>query len=244
MSPDTDTPPEAELGTDGRKMAGSAEPNPEKCASRLTKPKSNWPPGTVRYCLLAKGQGTSHPGIGRCRYHLGSVRTHVRSAERVKVATTLKEISEQLGIPTPLRDPNIELLDLVSKTVQWMKILESKMSELSSLQVTDVSGQEHSREVIALWERAIDRAGEFLVKMTKLNLSERIIAIQEEHAKPLGDLLCSIRDDERVQLTDGQVESFNLVMQDKFPQYEPYLRMAGMPELPVLELEGEESDDL
>lgn len=243
MSPDTNTPADTETGTDGKKMAGSAEPNPEKCASRLTKPKSNWPPGTVRYCLLAKGMGTSHVGVGRCKYHLGSTRLHVRSAERVKVASTLKEISESLGVPTPLRDPAIELWDLVATTVQWKRVLQEKMGELRSLEVTDVSGQEHSREIIALWERATDRAGDFLLKMEKLDLSKRIVEIQEAHAKPIAELMNSIRDDERLQLTDAQVEAHQLIMREKFPQYEPLLRLQGMPDLPMLEAVGAESDD-
>jgi hypothetical protein len=229
-----------ELGTDGKKMAGSAEPQPDKCASRLTKPKPNWPAGMVRYCTLEKGHGTSHKGIGTCKFHLGSVRTHVRAAERVKVAATLEEISKSLGTPAPLRDPYIELWDLVATSVQWKKILEAKMAELTSLQVTDISGQEHSREIIALWERASDRTGDFLLKMTKIDLRRKVMEIQSEHGQAISELMNAVRDDDRLQLTDEQIKTFNDVFREKFPQVEDRLFLRDIPEIPMLELEGEE----
>lgn len=234
---------EVELGTDGKKLAGTAEPNPEKCGSRLTKPKSNWPTGMVRYCGNVKGMGTTHLGIGRCKFHLGSVKTHIRSAERVKVASTLKEISESLGVPTPLRDPYIELWDLAAKVLQWGGILESKMAELQSLAVTDISGVEHSREVIALWERAIDRSVDTLLKMSKLELRKKVIEIQQNHAEAVSDLMNSVVEDERMELTDDQTETFRFLMREKFPQVADRLVMKDIPIIPTLEIEGTEIDD-
>lgn len=56
-------------------------------------------------CQLAKGFGTSHAGVGRCKFHGGSTPSGIRTAERELAAAALA----RLGVPVGNGDPFVLL---------------------------------------------------------------------------------------------------------------------------------------
>ena len=49
-------------------------------------------------CRLFAGQGTSHSGVGRCKYHLGNSKNHEAHAVRVEATWRLVEFGDHLQI--------------------------------------------------------------------------------------------------------------------------------------------------
>ena len=192
------------------------------------------------YCARVAGHGTAHKGTGTCKMHLGNTHQQIAKADRKNVEATLRELVESLGVPEPLRDPYIELWDIAAITTQWMKVAQIKMAELKDMVIEDATGVEHTREAIAIWERAIERARDTMNMLIKNDIRRKVQGIREEHARLIGGLVQSVWDDPRLELTDHQVEMCKEVFREKFPSIAPLMEL---PDVPVLDADGWEDDD-
>lgn len=73
--------------------------NPERNCGAVTRAPDHHP------CRLAKGHGTVHPGLQRCKHHGGSMPAQVKAAQR---ETAIRAV-ERLGIPLGNGDPFVLL---------------------------------------------------------------------------------------------------------------------------------------
>src|ERR1035437_712807 len=215
------------------KRPGSAEPLPNKCGSHL---KSTGPddPRDGRFCTRPAGWGTPHVGSGTCKMHLGCVTTHVRSAERKEVEKVVTRLQEELGTPTPLRDPYLELWDLTAKIKQWSDIAETHMAELNEMSAFDIKGTEQIRAAIELYERAIERTRDTLGLIIKLDLKRRLVELEEQQGALIASVIMGVIEAPELHLDDDQVEMARMLMGRGFDGVSDRLRIPGMPEMSVL----------
>lgn len=129
-------------------------------------------------CRKPAGWGTNHAGIGNCRLHLGNARNHRTAAFNEQAKRELA----RLDVPA-VDDPLTELKKLAGQVVAWKDALSDKVNELTAIRFTDDKGSEQLRSEIALFERAMDRCASVLSVMAKLNIDERLAAVNEQQVE-------------------------------------------------------------
>lgn len=88
----------------GKKKRG-APPGPRTYdpAKHCGAQRTGEPPGTL--CKRGQGEGTDHPGIGHCKWHLGSTESHKVAAQR----ELQQRAAERYGLPVDV-DPATAML--------------------------------------------------------------------------------------------------------------------------------------
>ena len=131
-------------------------------------------------CRRPAGWGTSHPGYGTCKLHLGSTSTRTASARatalEARIGGELRRISIQ-----PVADPARELARIVGEQVAFLDLARAKLSEVTDSWARDnpITGAEEVRAAVTVYERAIDRATNALDRMCRLGIQDRIAHSQE-----------------------------------------------------------------
>jgi hypothetical protein len=132
-------------------------------------------------CRHPAGWGTSHPGIGCCKLHMGSTRNSVKHAERVAA----EQAVESFGLPRAI-DPWAALLELVHRSaghVAWLGLQVAqeprKRLEAGSVWV-ELYGTERDR--LARVSAAAMGAG----------VAERQVRIAEQQGALIASLMQSI----------------------------------------------------
>ena len=138
-------------------------------------------------CTQAAGWGTSHPGFGRCKLHGGTAPSgRIAAAEQQARAELAR-----LDVP-PVQNPLAELARIAGQVVAWKDMLAEKVNALSSLRYESETGGEQLRAEVALWERALDRCGKFLVDIAKLDIDERLTRVTEQQAEQVSAALTAV----------------------------------------------------
>jgi hypothetical protein len=150
-------------------------------SDRLCNAKKRQGPGL---CQRPAGWGTDHAGIGACKLHGGNMRNHRVSAATVQVKRELARLDV-----TPVDDPLTELAKLAGQVVAWKDALSAKVNELTAIRYQDAKGSEQLRSEIALFERALDRCGNVLGVMAKLNIDERLARVNERQVEIVSQAL-------------------------------------------------------
>lgn len=143
------------------------------------------------------------PGAVVCRFHGGGApQVRARAAARLAQAEALERIHEQ-EVPD-LDNPLAAFARLAAESVALKDFLAGKVGELGEFGTTNDHGTEQVRVVVALYERAMDRAGRFLTDWARLNLDERLVAITERQAELIGQVIDAVLAD--VGMTAEQQE--------------------------------------
>lgn len=138
-------------------------------------------------CEMAAGQGTTHPGIGKCRYHGGTARTHVAHAA--------KEQAILLGAPKEI-NPIDAIIWCIKMTAGEIEFYTEQMAELDKTHWVEdtVMGQQ-----MHVFARMRAEAQERLVKFSKdaitLGLAERAVSLAEQYGNTISALIKGILDD-------------------------------------------------
>jgi hypothetical protein len=137
-------------------------------------------------CTQAAGWGTTHPGFGHCKLHGGSAPSgRIAGAEQQARAELAR-----LNVP-PVENALTALAAIAGEVVAWKDVLAAKVNDLSSLRYK-TEGGEQLRAEVALWERALDRCGKFLVDMAKLDIDERLARVTEQQAEQISAALTAV----------------------------------------------------
>lgn len=138
-------------------------------------------------CALRAGQGTTHPGIGSCKFHGGSTPAGVRSAVAKQAVL--------LGAPKEI-NPLDAIIWCIKMTAGEIDFYTEQMVELDKknwLEETIMGKQMH----VFARERAL--AQERLVKFSKdaisLGLAERAVKLAEQYGNTLARLIKGILDE-------------------------------------------------
>ena len=148
--------------------------------------RPNQPKGVL--CKRGKGQGTSHPGAGKCDRHLGDSPSHNaaadREAERKERAATreaARQACEMFGLDVPVSvEPAEVLLDELGRVQRLVRHYETEIAmALLADQEADTQGL-----VDALrWERK--HLTDVSMKCLTGDLATRQVEINEEKAREL-----------------------------------------------------------
>lgn len=114
-----------------------------------------------------------------CWTHGGAAKQNRRAAaRRLAEAKAAKSLAEHEV--TPLGEPLEAFRDLAAEVVAFKEYTGALVAELKgSLTGLDVQGREDVRAKVALYERALDRAGRMLAEYARLNVDERLTRIAE-----------------------------------------------------------------
>lgn len=82
------------------------------------------------HCRMPAGYGTNHPGIGKCKFHMGATRAHTAAAQKVVAARAV----ETFGLARDI-DPRDALLEEVHRTAGVVDWLRQRVQELDPEQV-------------------------------------------------------------------------------------------------------------
>lgn len=205
------------------KLPGVGEPLPGKCGAKLRN-KAAKDLGLERYCGKLAGMGTLHSGSGKCKLHGGSTQSHTRGAMTAKITTEIATMAAQLGEPTPLGPPEVEMFRLVSKMKTWSEILESQLDMLNGqLVVTDQAGIEHTRAMIEIMERGWDRLQNALSFVLKLDLQKRVVALEEQQARLVAAAFLGIILSQDLKLSEAQVNLARAMFAEEMSRLGPAL---------------------
>jgi len=160
-----------------------------KCGARKRGPDSR------QLCAMPAGWGTSHPGIGCCKYHGGNAPNHIKSAAR-------KEYRILFGTPMEI-NPLDALLWCIRVRAGEVKWLSDRMAELQQkdwIEESIMGKQFHlyARER----QKALNDLARFSQQAISLGIAERAVKMAETYADLLARLIQGILGD--LELTPEQ----------------------------------------
>lgn len=132
-----------------------------------------------RPCQQPAGWGTSHVGAGTCKLHLGSTPTHVTHGLRKLAEQQARKSLAEMDVREVV-DPIAEFARLTSEVVALKDFFAGHVASLEDrLRFTDDKGSEQLRAEVALYERALDRAGKLLGEWVRLGMEDRLVRLDE-----------------------------------------------------------------
>lgn len=104
---------------------------------------------------------------------------HQISAALILEERAARSMLERLGQPVPLGNPVLELLAIAAEARSWLEVLRERVTELEDFTTDDIIGVEREKALVGLYERALDRTGNMLAGLVKLNLEARRVNLEE-----------------------------------------------------------------
>jgi hypothetical protein len=164
--------------------------------------------GSEGFCGNPAGYGTDHKGVGPCYRHMGSTPAVAAKYKEVLVERNANRLLIRLDTQ-PVENPLLELAMLAGQAVAWKNAMAERvnaiMTELDDgdrpmavldadgvviyrrdegdIRFTNKDGTEQLRSEVVLWERAMARCESVLVNIAKLNIDDRLAAIDEAQAE-------------------------------------------------------------
>lgn len=138
-------------------------------------------------CRLSAGQGTNHPGIGRCRFHGGNAPAGRKNAA--------KQQAILLGAPKEINpiDAIVWCIKMTAGEIDFYTEQMAKLEEEKWIENTVMGQQMH------VFARMRAEAQERLVKFSKdaiqLGLTERAVKLAEQYGNTISLLVRGILDD-------------------------------------------------
>jgi hypothetical protein len=146
-------------------------------------------------CRAFAGQGTDHPGVGKCRYHLGNTRNHQVNA----VVQEAQRRMVKLGMPVEVHphEALLQMLYLASGHVAWLR------EEVGG---TDDLGTFEARVLVQLYGEERDRVAKIAKAALDAGVQERQVALAERYGSVLADFVRGVFQDAELALTPAQHE--------------------------------------
>jgi hypothetical protein len=194
------------MGRKDVRRTPEGEPLPDdypKCGAK----KGTKRAGSEGFCQQPAGAGTDHLGVGPCHYHMGSTPAVTQKYKEFQVVQGATKLLAKLDV-APVDNPLLELAILAGQAVAWKNAMAQRvnaiMEELDredapvkvlddqgvvvyrrdegDIRYTSKEGTEQLRSEVLLWERAMARCESVLVNISRLNIDERLAAIDEATA--------------------------------------------------------------
>lgn len=112
-----------------------------------------------------------------CKFHGGSA-PHVRAAFAANAEAERVEKAIGRLNPTAIGNPLEELKILAAEVVAWKNALRAHVEKLEHLRYSTEHGEQIRGEIL-LFEKALDRCANVLGLIAKLNIDDRLVAIEE-----------------------------------------------------------------
>lgn len=167
-------------------------------------------------CKLPAGQGTDHPGIGRCKHHGGNTTSHVKSAQ-MEVAR--REVAT-MGLPREV-DPHTALLEELARSaghVQWLHMVVGELEEhqlvgpVGTEGTDDKTGLKHHADHqynvwVRLYQDERKHLGVVAATCIKAGIEERRVKLAEEQGLLIAQVLKAVLADLGVDTGSQQVRT-------------------------------------
>jgi hypothetical protein len=144
-------------------------------------------------------------GATRCRMHGGTTRQVKAKAVRKNVEATMQNLVSAMDMG-PVHDPLTALKELAGEVMAWKDAMRLQVESLDELDHVSDYG-ESAKAVVQLFERAMDRAGDFLFKIARLNIDERLAAVTESQAKKIENAFFEALDEVGIPVLDIETRS-------------------------------------
>lgn len=112
-----------------------------------------------------------------CAVHGGRAKQVKAAAARRLAERKAEAILAGIGDYDPVTDPLTALQSLAGRAKRFMEILEGVVAELQRIRYTTQAEQIDGR--VILYERSMDRLGKLLVDIARLDVDQRLAAIEE-----------------------------------------------------------------
>lgn len=147
-------------------------------------------------CRAFAGQGTEHPGVGCCKFHLGNTKRHNTHAARKEALAKWAERSK-FGEPLEVgpAEALLGVLHLSAGHLSWIR------AELAAIK--DKRTQE-AQVLMRLWDEERDRIARISKAALDVGVAEAQIALAERYGEQLAQLLRGIFFDGDLGLTAVQ----------------------------------------
>ena len=131
-------------------------------------------------CRRPAGWGTTHPGYGTCKLHLGSTPTLSSSAGATALEARIAGELRRMTI-TPVTNPAQQLARIVGEQIAFLDLARAKLAEVTDdwIRINPIAGTEDVRATIQVYERALDRTTTALDRMCRLGIQDRIARSQQ-----------------------------------------------------------------
>lgn len=146
-------------------------------------------------------------GFTVCKWHGGATKA-ARQAAAVRVAeqeaaAAWAKVSADLS---PVEDPLTELSRLATQVVHWKDTMSKLVDNLNEHYRYETEYSDAIRGEVLLFERAMDRCMQVLATIAKLNIDERLAAIEESQARMLEEGLLAAFDEAGLGITDADTK--------------------------------------
>jgi hypothetical protein len=169
------------------------------------KKKANRGGGT---CRKFAGEGTDHPGIGRCAWHGGRSPTHKKHA----IVVEAKRQMVKLGVPIEEITAPAALMGLLRATAGHVAWLHAEVGELRDL-------SDHEAQVIVrLYDQERDRLARIGEACVRAGVAEAQVRVMESQVAVLGEALQ--RAAHKAGLDHGQVRALGTALRDELSRVE------------------------
>lgn len=164
-----------------RKRGAPPGPRAYDPAKHCGAQRTNAPKGVL--CKRGKGQGTSHPGTGKCDRHLGDSPAHkaaAEKAERAAMIQTARQACSLLGLDVPVEgDPGVVLLLEMERAERAADHWGSAVALLAA------AGESIDRDTpaLALWMIERKTVADVAAKAQALGLARRRVELEEDMAR-------------------------------------------------------------
>jgi hypothetical protein len=115
-----------------------------------------------------------------CPSHGGAARQVKRAADARDVEQRAARFVSRLEV-APVRNPLSVLAQITGEAIQLKNVLLEVVDALTAktIRSTSAFGGEELRADLAAYERSLDRVAKFAIAMARLNLDERLVAVDE-----------------------------------------------------------------
>lgn len=144
-------------------------------------------------CRAFAGQGTNHPGIGRCKFHLGNTKTHEASAIIHEARRGMVTFGQAVEI-----EPTEALLGVLHLSAGHLNWIREELAASEDKSTFD------AQVLLRMWDDERDRIARISKAALDAGVDERQIRIVERYGEQLGSVLRAVFYDESLGLTEAQ----------------------------------------
>jgi hypothetical protein len=159
-------------------------------------------------CRAFAGQGTDHPGYGRCKFHTGSTPNQKKHAIKLEAQRRMVTLGEPIeGLTAP--DALFGLLAATAGHVAW---LHSEVKRLDNL------GEHEAQVVIRLYDSERDRLARIGEACIRAGIAETQVRVMQAQLELLGRALVNAAS--AIGLSESQRRALGRALREELAQSE------------------------
>lgn len=148
-------------------------------------------------CRAFAGQGTDHPGVGRCKYHFGNAPAHKKHAAKLEAQEMAAQYVAQFGEAHEV-DPATALLGVLHLSaghLNWIRTELASLADKDSLK---------GEALMRLWDEERDRIARISKMALDVGVAAKQVELAQRYGEALANLLQAIFHDPMLALTAKQ----------------------------------------